>query len=119
VGLTALAVLFLFAPAMSLMPQAVLAAIVVVYSLDLISLHELRAIAAVRNRNDSSGPGGSQRRRCSRYSPRILVAIVTSMVALSGRPATRRSYEAVRPGTVHFLTSLEISILRMRRCRAC
>ena len=103
VGLTALAVLFLFAPAMSLMPQAVLAAIVVVYSWDLISLHELRAIAAVR-RNEFiwslvavSGVVflGTLRG--------ILVAVVTSMVALVWQASNPAVYELVRkPGTVHF-----------------
>ena len=48
VGCATLATLFLFAPAIPHLPQAVLAAIVIVYSLELVSLREFRAIAAVR-----------------------------------------------------------------------
>jgi SulP family sulfate permease len=44
----ALAVLLLLAPAISLMPQATLATIVIIYSAELISLEEFRAIRAVR-----------------------------------------------------------------------
>jgi high affinity sulfate transporter 1 len=44
----ALAVLLLLAPAISLMPQATLATIVIIYSAELISLEEFRAIGAVR-----------------------------------------------------------------------
>ena len=47
-AITALATLLLFAPIMALMPQAVLAAVVVVYSIDLIQPKEFREILQVR-----------------------------------------------------------------------
>ncbi|HZX94733.1 MAG TPA: SulP family inorganic anion transporter, partial [Myxococcales bacterium] len=48
VGLVALATLLLLAPAISLMPEATLAIVVVVYSAELLDLREFRAINAIR-----------------------------------------------------------------------
>ncbi len=47
-GLAAVTTLLFLAPALALLPQAVLAAIVVFYSVELVSLAEFRAIARVR-----------------------------------------------------------------------
>ncbi|MEI6226086.1 MAG: SulP family inorganic anion transporter, partial [Deltaproteobacteria bacterium] len=47
-GLAAVATLLFLSPALALLPQAVLAAIVVFYSVELVSLAEFRAIARVR-----------------------------------------------------------------------
>jgi len=47
-GLVALATLLVLAPALSLMPEATLAIIVVIYSVELVSLRDFRAIVAVR-----------------------------------------------------------------------
>ncbi len=47
-GLAAVATLLFLAPALALLPQAVLAAIVVFYSVELVNLSEFRAIARVR-----------------------------------------------------------------------
>src|SRR3954471_6039981 len=48
VGLAAVGTALFLAPALSFMPQAVLASIVVAYSAELLDLHEFRAINAVR-----------------------------------------------------------------------
>jgi SulP family sulfate permease len=47
-GIAAVATLLFLSPALALLPQAVLAAIVVFYSVELVSLSEFRAIARVR-----------------------------------------------------------------------
>jgi anti-anti-sigma factor len=48
IGLTALAVLVALGPLLSHMPEATLAVIVVIYSVELVSLKDFRAVAAVR-----------------------------------------------------------------------
>jgi high affinity sulfate transporter 1 len=47
-GLAALATILVLAPALSLMPEATLATIVIIYSAELVSLKDFRAILAVR-----------------------------------------------------------------------
>ena len=103
VGLAALATVCLLAPAMSLMPQAVLAAIVVVYSLGLVSVKDLRAIAAVRRTELVWALTALLGVLLLGTLRGILVAIVVSLVALGYQASTPAVYELVRtPGTSRF-----------------
>jgi sulfate permease, SulP family len=103
VGLTTLATLFLLAPAISLMPQAVLAAIVIIYSLDLVSLRDFRAIAAIRYTEfiwTLTAFAGVLLLGTLRG---IMVAVITSLVALGYQASNPAVYEVVRkPGTSVF-----------------
>jgi len=103
VGLTTLATLFLLAPAISLMPQAVLAAIVIVYSLDLVSLRDFRAIAAIRYTEFIWTLAAFAGVLLLGTLRGILVAVITSLVALGYQASNPPVYEVVRkPGTSVF-----------------
>ena len=67
-AVAALAVLLFLAPAISLMPQATLATVVIVYSAELISLEEFRAIRAVRTHGAALVRGGLRRRGGARHA---------------------------------------------------
>ena len=103
VGLATLATLCLLAPAMSLMPQAVLAAIVVVYSLGLISLRDFRAIAAVRRTEFLWALTALVGVLLLGTLRGILVAVIVSVLALAYQVSNPAVYELVRRrGTSHF-----------------
>jgi high affinity sulfate transporter 1 len=96
VGLAALATLFLFAPALSLMPQAVLASIVIVYSVELLSLHDFRAIATIRRTEAIWVLAAFAGVLLLGTLRGILVAIVISLVALGYQASNPAVYEVVR-----------------------
>jgi MFS superfamily sulfate permease-like transporter len=96
VGLAALATLFLFAPALSLMPQAVLAAIVIVYSVDLLSLRDFRAIAAVRRTEAVWALAAFAGVLVLGTLRGIVVAVVVSVVALGYQASNPAVYEVAR-----------------------
>jgi SulP family sulfate permease len=99
-GLAALATLLLLAPAMSLMPEAALAAIVVVYSLDLLSVRDFRAIAAIRRTELSWALAACAGVLLLGTLRGILVAVIASLLSLAYQAAHPRVYEmARRPGT--------------------
>jgi len=100
VGLAALATLFLLAPALSLMPQAVLAAIVIVYSLELVSLRDFRAIAAIRRTEFIWSLTAFAGVLLLGTLKGIVVAVITSLVALGAQVSRPAVYEVVhKPGT--------------------
>jgi MFS superfamily sulfate permease-like transporter len=100
VGLAALATLLLLAPALSLMPEAALAAVVVVYSVELLSTHEFQAIVAVRRTEflwALTAFGGVLLLGTLRG---ILVAVIASILSLAHQASNPAVYEVVRkPGT--------------------
>ena len=96
VGIATLATLCFLAPAMSLMPQAVLAAIVVVYSLGLISLRDLSAIAAVRRTELIWALTALVGVLLVGTLRGILVAVVVSLFALGYQVSNPAVYEMVR-----------------------
>lgn len=99
-GLVALATLLLLAPAMSLMPEAALAAIVVVYSAELLSVREFRAIAAVRRTEFSWALVACAGVLLLGTLRGILVAVVASLLSLAYQAANPPVYEvARRPGS--------------------
>lgn len=99
-GLAALATLLLLAPVLSLMPQAALAAIVVVYSVELVSLRDFRAIAAVRRTELVWAVTAFAGVILLGTLRGILVAVITSIVALAYQASTPAVYEVARkPGT--------------------
>jgi high affinity sulfate transporter 1 len=99
-GLAALATLLLLAPAMSLMPEAALAAIVVVYSAELLSVRDFRAIAAVRRTEFSWALIACAGVLLLGTLRGILVAVITSLLALAYQASNPPVYEVVRrPGT--------------------
>ena len=103
VGITTLATLCFLAPAMSLMPQAVLAAIVVVYSLGLVSLRDLTAIAAIRRTELIWALTALVGVLLLGTLRGILVAVVVSLVALGYQVSNPAVYEMVRKrGTTLF-----------------
>jgi sulfate permease, SulP family len=99
-GLAALATLLLLAPAMSLMPAAVLAAIVVVYSAELLSVRDFRAIAAIRRTEFWWALIACAGVMVLGTLRGILVAVITSLLSLAYQAANPPVYEVVRrPGT--------------------
>jgi high affinity sulfate transporter 1 len=99
-GLAALATLLLLAPAMSLMPEAALAAIVVVYSAELLSVRDFRAIAAVRRTELSWALTACAGVLLLGTLRGILVAVIASLLSLAYHAANPPVYEvARRPGT--------------------
>jgi high affinity sulfate transporter 1 len=103
VGLAALATLFLLAPALSLMPQAVLAAVVIVYSLELVSLRDFRAIAAIRRTELVWTLTAFAGVLLLGTLKGILVAVITSLIALGVQASNPAVYEVVRRrGTAAF-----------------
>ena len=96
VGLAALATLFLLAPALSLMPQAVLAAVVIVYSVELVSLRDFRAIAAIRSTEFVWTLTAFAGVLLLGTLKGILVAVITSLIALAAQVSNPAVYEVVR-----------------------
>jgi high affinity sulfate transporter 1 len=86
------ATLLLLAPLIGLMPQAVLAAVVIVYSLSLIELADFRAILATRRMEFTWALVAFAGVVLLGTLKGILVAIVASMVALSYQAARPRLY---------------------------
>jgi MFS superfamily sulfate permease-like transporter len=86
---TTIATLVLFAPLMSLMPQATLAAVVIVYSLGLIQLADFRAILRTRSMEFRWAVIACAGVVLLGTLKGIVVAIVVSLIALS--------YQAARP----------------------
>jgi len=102
-ALAALATLLLLAPVLSLMPQATLAAIVVIYSVELVSLKDFRAVAAVRRTEllwaITAFAGvvflGTLRG--------IVLAVIVSLLSLAQQANNPAVYEVARkPGTTVF-----------------
>jgi high affinity sulfate transporter 1 len=103
VGLTTIATLFLLAPALSLMPAAVLAAIVIVYSAELLSLRDFRAIAAVRRTELIWALTAFAGVLLLGTLRGILVAVIISLLALAYQASNPAVYEVARkPGTSVF-----------------
>ena len=99
-GLAALATLLLLAPVMSLMPEAALAAIVVVYSAELLSVIDFRAIAAIRRTELFWALTACAGVLLLGTLHGILVAVIASLLSLAYQAAHPRVYEvARRPGT--------------------
>lgn len=96
VGVAALATLFLFAPALSLMPQAVLAAVVIVYSAELLSLRDFRAIAAIRRTEFIWTLAAFAGVLLLGTLKGILVAVVVSLISLGYQASNPAVYEVVR-----------------------
>jgi MFS superfamily sulfate permease-like transporter len=102
-GLTSLATLLVLAPALSLMPEATLATIVVIYSAELVSLKDFRAVLAVRRTEFwwalTAFAGvvflGTLRG--------IVVAVIVSVVSLAHQANNPPVYEVIRkPGSGTF-----------------
>ncbi len=99
-GLAALATALLLAPALSLMPEAVLAAIVVVYSIELLSLRDFRAIAAVRRTEFLWAVIAFAGVVLLGTLRGILVAVIASLLSLAHQASNPAVYEVARkPGT--------------------
>jgi MFS superfamily sulfate permease-like transporter len=94
-GATVLTLLFL-APLISLMPQATLAAVVIVYSVGLIQLPEFRAILAVRRTEFLWAVAAFAGVMLLGTLQGILVAIVVSLVALAHQVADPPLYRLGR-----------------------
>ncbi|HTN51062.1 MAG TPA: SulP family inorganic anion transporter [Anaeromyxobacter sp.] len=95
-GLAALATLLLLAPAMSHMPEAVLAAIVVVYSAELLSLEEFRAIKAIRRTELLWALTAFAGVVLLGTLRGILVAVITSVLSLAYQASNPAVYEVAR-----------------------
>jgi high affinity sulfate transporter 1 len=99
-GVASLATLLFLAPALSRLPEAVLAAIVVVYSAELLSPRDFRAIAAIRRTEFVWALVAFAGVLLLGTLRGILVAVVTSLVALGYQASNPAVYEVVRkPGT--------------------
>jgi MFS superfamily sulfate permease-like transporter len=99
-ALTALATLLVLAPAVSYLPQAVLAAIVVVYSVELLSPKDFRAILAIRRLEFVWALVALAGVLVLGTLRGIVVAVITSMVALAQQASVPEVYEVARiPGT--------------------
>jgi high affinity sulfate transporter 1 len=94
-GVTLLTLLFL-APLISLMPQATLAAVVIVYSVGLIQLPEFRAILAVRRTEFIWAVAAFAGVMVLGTLKGILVAIIISLVALAHQVADPPVYRLGR-----------------------
>jgi len=94
-GATLLTLLFL-APLISLMPQATLAAVVIVYSVGLIQLPEFRAILAVRRTEFVWAVAAFAGVMLLGTLKGILVAIIISLVALAQQVADPPVYRLAR-----------------------
>jgi sulfate permease, SulP family len=103
VGLTSLATLLFLAPIVSHLPEAVLAAIVVVYSVELLEVHEFRAILAIRRTEFVWAVVAFSGVLTLGTLRGILVAVITSLVFLAYQASNPAVYEVVRkPGTNAF-----------------
>jgi len=99
-GLTALATLLFLAPALSLMPEATLATIVVIYSVELVSLRDFRAIVAVRRTEFLWALTAFAGVVLLGTLRGIVVAVITSVVSLAHQANNPPVYEVARkPGT--------------------
>ncbi|HET9595686.1 MAG TPA: SulP family inorganic anion transporter, partial [Anaeromyxobacteraceae bacterium] len=101
VGLAALATALLLAPALSLMPQAVLASIVVIYSIELVSVRDFRAILAVRRTEFVWAVVAFAGVLLLGTLRGILVAVVTSVLALAHQASNPAVYEVARKRGTH------------------
>ena len=102
-AVAALAVLLLLAPAISLMPQATLATVVIIYSAELISRREFQAIRAVRTMELLWSAVAFAGVVVLGTLKGILVAVITSLVALAHQANSPPVYAVGRkPGTVVF-----------------
>jgi high affinity sulfate transporter 1 len=100
VGPTALATLLLLAPMVSRLPEAVLAAIVVVYSAELLDLRDFKAILAIRRREFWWAVVAFGGVLLLGTLKGILIAVMTSLVWLAYQASHPAVYEVVRkPGT--------------------
>jgi high affinity sulfate transporter 1 len=100
-GLAALATALLLAPALSLMPQAVLASIVVVYSIELVSVRDFRAILAVRRTEFVWAVTAFVGVLLLGTLRGILFAVVTSLLALAYQASNPAVYEVARKRGTH------------------
>jgi high affinity sulfate transporter 1 len=99
-AVAALATLLLFAPVLSLMPQATLAAIVVIYSADLVSLRDFRAIAAVRRTELVWAIAAFVGVVLLGTLRGIVLAVIVSLLSLAQQANRPAVYEVARkPGT--------------------
>jgi SulP family sulfate permease len=99
-GLATLATLLFLAPALSGLPEAVLAAIVVVYSVELLSPRDFRAIAAIRRTEFIWALVAFAGVVLLGTLRGILIAVLTSVVSLAYQASNPAVYEVVRkPGT--------------------
>ncbi len=96
VGLAAVVTLLLLAPALSLMPQAVLAAIVVVYSIELLNVRDFRAIIAIRRTEFWWALIAVAGVLLLGTLRGILVAVVASFLSLAYQASNPAVYEVVR-----------------------
>ncbi len=99
-GLATLVTLLFLAPALSGLPEAVLAAIVVVYSAELLSPSDFRAIAAIRRTEFIWALVAFAGVVVLGTLRGILIAVLTSVVSLVYQASNPAVYEVVRkPGT--------------------
>ncbi|BDG01454.1 SulP family inorganic anion transporter [Anaeromyxobacter oryzae] len=99
-GMASLVTLLLLAPALSLMPEAVLAAIVLVYSVELVSVRDFQAIAAIRRTELVWALTAFAGVLLLGTLRGILVAVITSLLALGYQASNPAVYEVARkPGT--------------------
>ncbi len=102
-GLTALATLLVLAPALSLLPQATLAAIVVIYSVELVSLRDFRAILAVRRTEFAWAVTAFAGVLLLGTLRGIVVAVIVSLLSLAHQANNPAVYEVRRKrGTTLF-----------------
>jgi high affinity sulfate transporter 1 len=100
IGLTALAALLALGPVLSRMPQATLAVLVIVYSVELVSLKDFRAVAAVRRTELLWSVTAFAGVLFLGTLRGIVVAVVVSLVSLMQQAQHPRVYELRRkPGT--------------------
>ena len=96
-GLAALATLLVLAPTLSHLPQAVLAAIVVVYSADLLGVRDFKAIYSVRRTEFVWAVTAFAGVLVLGTLRGILVAVITSLVALAYQASAPAVYESRSP----------------------
>ena len=96
VGVATLTTLFLFAPALALLPEAVLASVVIVYSAELVSLRDFRAIAAIRRTEFIWTLAALAGVLLLGTLKGIAVAVLVSFVALGYQASNPAVYEVVR-----------------------
>jgi anti-anti-sigma factor len=95
-GLAALATLVALAPALSLMPEATLATIVVIYSAELVNLRDFRAIVAVRRTEFLWALTAFAGVVLLGTLRGIVVAVITSVVSLVHQTSNPPVYEMAR-----------------------
>ena len=95
-GLISLATLLVLAPALSLMPEATLAVVVVIYSAELVSLKDFRAILAVRRTELVWAVTAFAGVLLLGTLRGIVVAVLVSLLALAQQANHPAVYEVVR-----------------------